>query len=248
MIISIEGMDGSGKTTVGKKMATKIGYQFLDRPLEKFWNLEPKTYEDMGNKLWSFKNEIYAALFYGMGCLLTRNENNNIILDRHIVSTYFWNGCETTNSLFDILVEYGVQEDLSIILYADLETRMNRIKKRSLLTRGKDRDLDNKEVHLYGYDKMIEFVERYGTPYVIINTNNLCLEEVIEKCINIFSNIKELRPEDILKYCNNYNRIHNEDLLNEIRDKILYNNQGYTKKLYPNIFKKIERGNENVRS
>ena len=33
MIIAIEGMDGSGKTSISKIVANKIGYKYLDKPI-----------------------------------------------------------------------------------------------------------------------------------------------------------------------------------------------------------------------
>ena len=40
MIIAIEGMDGSGKTSISKIVANKIGYKYLDKPIEKFLNIK----------------------------------------------------------------------------------------------------------------------------------------------------------------------------------------------------------------
>jgi len=39
MIIAIEGMDGSGKSSISKKVAEKIGYEYLEKPLRKYLNI-----------------------------------------------------------------------------------------------------------------------------------------------------------------------------------------------------------------
>lgn len=36
MKIAIEGMDGSGKTTVAKAVSANLGYKYLERPMENF--------------------------------------------------------------------------------------------------------------------------------------------------------------------------------------------------------------------
>ena len=35
-----------------------------------------------------------------------------------------------------------------------------------------------------GYDKLLEFVKKYKYNYVVIDTDNLSIDEVIKKCIN----------------------------------------------------------------
>ena len=44
MIIAIEGMDGSGKTSISKIVANKIGYKYLDKPIEQFLNITEYEY------------------------------------------------------------------------------------------------------------------------------------------------------------------------------------------------------------
>ena len=48
MRIAIEGMDGSGKTTVSKILAQKLGYKYLDKPF-KFLYERDKQDRDLSN-------------------------------------------------------------------------------------------------------------------------------------------------------------------------------------------------------
>ena len=183
MKIAIEGMDGSGKTTVARAVATNLGYKYLERPMEDFWNLDKNTYDNMCEKIWATNDQNKILWFFGLGHLLavSGEEDKNIILDRHILSTYFWDGNENNKDIFTSLVECGVLPDFTIILYADTKTRMNRIKFRN----SNDGDLSLPKVAEFGYDKMLEFAKQYQMPYKIVNTNNLKIEEVINICSNI---------------------------------------------------------------
>lgn len=47
----------------------------------------------------------------------------------------------------------------------------------------------NKKMYEYGYDKLEYFVKRFNYKYVVIDTDSMTLEEVIEECLNIIRNI-----------------------------------------------------------
>ena len=68
--------------------------------------------------------------------------------------------------------------NLTILLYASPEIRMKRISKRN----PNDPDLYKENMKVYGYDKLINFLEKYKYNYVIIDTEELSIQEVVEKC------------------------------------------------------------------
>ena len=183
MKVAIEGMDGSGKTTVAKAVARNTGYKYLERPIENFFGLDSKTYDEMCIKMWDMNEPNKTLWFFGLGHLLavSGSENQNVILDRHILSTYFWDGNDENQNVFQSLVDCGVLPDLTIILYADLETRINRIKERD----SKDADLILDKVYEEGYTKMLEFADKYNMPYIIVNTEDRTLDEIINECTMI---------------------------------------------------------------
>ena len=121
----------------------------------------------------------YGAL--GDIYVLEKYRDEDIILDRHILLNYFFNGDEVTEEIFKVQVNIFGKPDLTIVLVASVETRMKRIFERN----PNDVDLLEDRKKEYGYDKMINFLERYNFNYVIVDTENLSPEETLEKCKEI---------------------------------------------------------------
>ena len=94
-------------------------------------------------------------------------------MDRHILLNYFFNGDEVTEDIFKVQVQIFGKPDLTIVLRASTETRIKRIIERD----PNDPDLLDKRKWEYGYDKIIEFLERYNYNYAIVDTDNLSKEE-----------------------------------------------------------------------
>ncbi len=111
---------------------------------------------------------------------LNQYKNENIVMDRHVLLNYYWNGNEQSKEIFDTQVKLFGKPDLTIILYASPEIRLNRISNRN----PNDPDLQKDNMKKNGYDKLLEFVKKYKYNYVVIDTDNLSIDEVIKKCIN----------------------------------------------------------------
>lgn len=126
MVIAIEGMDGSGKSSVGKRVADMLDFMYLDKLLKNFFEIDDEHFEKICNKIYDISDERIKALFFGFGNILAikNNINKNVILDRHILSTYFWNGYNQTEEVFNIINSINIQPSLTIILYSDIEHRL----------------------------------------------------------------------------------------------------------------------------
>ena len=183
MKIAIEGMDGVGKTTLAKKLAQEYNFKYIEKPLMDFFeidNLDTKAiYGQICDKLYQFNSEIPKAWFFGLGNVYTflKYKDENIIIDRHFASNYFWNGTEETNCIFKTMIDLVGVPDLTIVLYASIKTRNNRLKSRDAL----DRDIYDPEKQVLGSDKMINFLENFHIPYVLINTEGKTKEEVFNE-------------------------------------------------------------------
>ena len=99
-------------------------------------------------------------------------------MDRHILLNYFFNGDKVTEDIFKVQVQTFGKPDLTIVLRASAETRIKRIIERD----PNDPDLLDKRKWVYGYDKIIDFLEMYNYNYAIVDTDNLSKEETLEKC------------------------------------------------------------------
>ncbi len=192
MKIAIEGMDGVGKTTLAKKLAQEYNFKYIEQPLMDFFeidNLDTKAiYGMICNKLYQFNSEIPKAWFFGLGNIYTflKYKDENIIVDRHFASNYFWNGTEETNGIFKTMIDLVGVPDLTIVLYASIETRNNRLKRRDAL----DRDISDPEKQVLGSDKMINFLENFHIPYVLINTEGKIKEDVFNEAKSIIDRLQ----------------------------------------------------------
>lgn len=202
MIVAIEGMDGSGKSTVALRLANQHQYEYISYPIKNFFNFDSKTFDAICDKVYEAKDTRTKAWFFALGNLLTivENPNKNLVIDRH---NYFWNGDQKTDGIFKELVSTIPLPDLTIILYAGVQTRIERLKKRNK----QDPDLFDTEKMVLGYDKMIEYADKIGMPYLIVNTEKLNMEQVFYVCNKIFEKIKGKTPAEIARMCKRYSNI-----------------------------------------
>lgn len=178
--IAIEGMDGVGKTTTGKLLAEKIGYEFVDKNLRFLFD-EGESYENyfrIRDKVNANSDRLFTSWFYGLGniYLHTLYKNKNIVTDRYFLSNYAWSGTPENSDVYDLLVKKLGFPNLTVILYANESA----IKKRILRRNKDDNDIYKVNVAREKYDKMICFCEKYKMPYIVIDSSNMQPEKVID--------------------------------------------------------------------
>ena len=180
MIISIEGMDGVGKTTVAKSIEKYFNYKYIKNPIKELFEIDDKEFLRISEKIFNTSDYKIKTWYAALGDIyvLEKYRNENIIMDRHILLNYFFNGDKITEDIFKVQVNIFGKPDLTIVLVASPETRIKRIIKRN----PNDPDLLDERIRKYGYDKMIEFLKRYNYNYTIVDTENLSKEQVLEKC------------------------------------------------------------------
>lgn len=190
--IAIEGMDGVGKSTIAKRIAKDFNMRYIEKPLTELVNIEEidghSNLSAISNNIYNLDNEIIKAWFFGMGNLYTilENQDSDIVIDRHFVSNYFWNGTEKSDSIFANMIELIGKPDITILLHASVETRLKRLYKRN----PNDYDLTDIEKHVYGYDKMIYFLEKFDIPYILVDTDGKTIEDAYLEVSDIVNKIK----------------------------------------------------------
>lgn len=181
MKIAIEGMDGVGKSTIAKMICDEYGYKFVEKPIVELFETDGCTnnISQTLSKIYGLDSDIVKAWFFGLGNIYTyqKHENEDLVIDRHFISNYFWNGSIKSNPVFKAMIDLIGTPDITVLLYASPETRIERIKQRDK----NDKDLSDEEKQVFGYDKMINFAEEFNIPYVLINTENRTQEEVYEE-------------------------------------------------------------------
>lgn len=178
--ISIEGMDGVGKTTICKMLANKLGYKFIEKNLHYLFDEDEKfdNYIKIRDKVNANKDRIFTSWFYGLGniYLYTMFKNENIITDRHFLSNYAWSGTQDNVEVYDLLVKKLGYPDLTVILYANEKAILTRLKNRDK----NDTDIGKEKLSKEKYEKMIFFAEKYNIPYMLIDTSDKTPDEIVE--------------------------------------------------------------------
>ena len=180
MIIAVEGMDGVGKTTVAKSIEKDLSFKYVKDPLKELFEIDDEHLIKISNKIFNSKDDRLISWYLGLGdsYALSKYQDKDIVMDRHILLNYFWNGNENTEKIFETLIDMFGRPDLTILLQATPATRRRRIEERN----PNDPDLQKQTMREYGYDKMIEFLDKYKYNYVVIDTDELSEEETLEEC------------------------------------------------------------------
>lgn len=188
MKIAIEGMDGVGKTTIAKAIEKDLNYIYVKDPLKDLFEIDNSHLIKVSDKIFNSNDDKLISWYLALGdnYVLSEYKDKNIVMDRHILLNYFWNGNERTENIFKTQIDMFGKPDLTIILYASPEVRMKRIFKRN----SNDPDLQKTNMRQYGYDKMEEFMKRYNYNYVIVNTENKTIKDIIDTCKRIINENK----------------------------------------------------------
>ncbi len=183
MIVAIEGMDGVGKTTVAKSIEQNMGFIYVKDPLKDFFEIDEVHLSRVSSKVFNSNNDRLIALYLCLGdCYaLSKYKNKNVVMDRHVLLNYFWNGNQDTEQIFKTQVDMFGKPDLTIVLLASSQTRIERISHRN----PNDPDLKNMGMFNNDYSKMIDFLIKYGYNYVIVDTEKLSIKETIAECKKI---------------------------------------------------------------
>ena len=186
--ISIEGMDGVGKSTTCQLLAQRLGYKFVEKPLHYLFDESEDKYDEylkIRDKVNANPNRIFTSWFYGLGSIYMYElfKNTNIVTDRHFVSNYAWSGSETNSEIYDLLIQKLGVPKLTVILCSPSETIVNR-----LISRDKnDSDIAKAKKSEMIYSRMIEFCKSKKLPFIVIDTSNLKAEEVVDKILEELS-------------------------------------------------------------
>ena len=182
--ISIEGMDGVGKSTTCKLLAKILGYTFVEKPLHYLFDDSEKDitqYQKIAARVNSNDNRDFTAWYWGLNniYLYEKFKDQNIVTDRHIVSNYCWSGTEYNKDIYNLILKKIGKPTLTVILYAKPKTIINRLKSRNI----NDSDLNKIKLSEKTYERMIYFCEIKKLNYIIVDTTNKKVEEVVDEIL-----------------------------------------------------------------
>ena len=178
--ISIEGMDGVGKSTTCKLLAEKLGYIFVEKPLHFLLDDgdEIKQYQKVAKKVNSNPNRNFTAWYYGLNniYLYEKFKDQNIVTDRHIVSNYCWSGTEYNKDIYNLILKKIGKPTLTVILYATPDAILKRLKNRDI----NDADIAKVEKSEKAYERMIYFCETKKLNYIVVDTSDKTPEQTVD--------------------------------------------------------------------
>lgn len=182
--ISIEGVDGVGKSTTCKLLAERLGYIFVEKPLHFLLDdcdEEFEQYKKVAKRVNANSNRNFTAWYYGLNniYLYDKFKNQNIVTDRHIVSNYCWSGTDYNDDIYNLILTKIGKPKLTVILYAIPEIILTRLKKRNI----NDPDIAKVPKSEKAYERMIYFCEKKKLEYIVIDTSNITPEETVNLII-----------------------------------------------------------------
>ena len=188
--LSIEGMDGIGKSTACKLLAKRLGFVFVEKPLHLLFDKTKGSFEEyirIRDQINRNPNRDFTALFYGLGSLYLYEiyKDQNIITDRHLASNYAWSGTETNVDVYELLLKKLGKPRLTVILTANEQTVIERLKSRD----PNDRDIQKAVKTKAVSERMIFFCEKFALPHVVIDTSKLTPDEVVGKILKVWETV-----------------------------------------------------------
>ena len=189
MIITIDGYDGTGKTTLAKLLADHYGFIYLYKPIIKMFQHQTGcSFEEADELVKNMENTFFSSLsknqiveFYCNALIWLKNFENktNIILDRGILTIFAVLGYPETEETFLRFIKNGAFFDMSIYLTADDEERIKRIYMND------PNDPDLKYPTKWRENNLEEFASCMELNYYKIDTNCKTPSQIFEEAVNI---------------------------------------------------------------
>ena len=205
MIITIDGADGCGKTTLADLLCQRYNFIHIRKPIDDI--LHVKNQHSIRAGLSRFiqhliydvnRNEKLKVKFNSSLLVHFKNalKNKDAIIERGPLSCYLFNGREDTESTFKKYIQkWGINFDLCIYLKASKNVRIERLKKRN----PNDNDfLTDKILRLNDNEEnTLNFAKNNNFNIKIIDTDSLNIQEVFfEACKIIDKFLNEKQQEN----------------------------------------------------
>ncbi len=177
MFVAIEGIDGAGKTTIGRALADKLCCLFVEKSLMSASGLTKQEYTKMREDLKksNFASDKLMTLFFGMNNILCSelSRRQSIVADRYIATNYFWYGNELTEPFYKALVQVIDRPSLTVVLDVSVDLAISRIMQRKFASK-EEKALELAKAQLAGSftTKVVPFLEKHNYKYIIIENND----------------------------------------------------------------------------
>jgi dTMP kinase len=191
MFIVIEGLDGTGKSTIAKALAEAIGAEVLSTPGREFNNIREQIdsiYQDNHQARQLFYMSTVVNISEQVRELISKGKN--VIVDRYWLSTQVYHQWKSENDHFKLIeVENKILiPDITLYLHLPLEQRKKRLSERKSNTLEDNQTLtisaDNELNKSYSQLGNISVAGRW----VSLNSEETVSEVVKKICEEIYEN------------------------------------------------------------
>lgn len=189
MVITVDGYDGTGKSTLAENIKKRYGFEHIEKPFIKMWqDLYGYSEEEIvafEGQLWKKGDKRDLVRFYLEGILWMQEygKTHNVVLDRGVLTTYAVLGNEDTADVFDEYIARGAFHEASIYLVAsDLERRRR-------IYENDPNDPDLRYPIEWRKNDLIEYADSRKLNYFKVDTNGRGPDQVFEAAIPILDKI-----------------------------------------------------------
>lgn len=207
MIITIDGGDGCGKSTLAQMISEHYNFTYIKKPIDDFLGVKkPDTLRANASKLvqkvvYDINKNEKVKVGFNNGLLLyykNKLQNENAVIDRGPLSCYLFNGSPITESTFDYFLRRGLNFDLSVFLKASNKTRLTRLAKRN----NADPDLSDEKIGSLSdnQDRALAYAHSRKLNVLEIETDDKTPEEIFEIVRTYIDNMlaQQQNPTDTL--------------------------------------------------
>jgi len=186
MVITVDGYDGTGKTTLAKNIAKRYGFTYLEKPVIRMVAVQKgcdlaeaeQIVKEQEHSLWKSNDKHKIAEYYCEAYRFVRElgKHYDIVMDRGLLTLYAIIGDDETKDAFDKYIEEGLFYEGSVYLTATDENRIERIRRRN------PNDPDLKRPHWRDND-LEEYADSRHLNYFTVATDDRTPDEVFEEAI-----------------------------------------------------------------
>jgi thymidylate kinase len=180
IFISIDGIDGTGKTTVSKLLSKKLGFIYYKSPADNFEKLRSNVDKDIN--VFGRYSYYRLAVNYDSIRISELLKRNNVVSDRYILSTFAYH--YAMNKKIKLIYDDKniIKPNICFILHASFQV----LEKRFIMRNNFDRIIENITL-LKKVEKIFKNISNYLPNFNVkhINTDKLSENEVANKIIKI---------------------------------------------------------------
>lgn len=196
MFISVEGIDGAGKTVISKMLSKKYNYAYTgQKELAEYFNINEQTYLDYCGeyKKKAKYDKLKIFMLYALSCFLVSSSDENIICDRHLPTVYFWYGDHECLEIADMIYRITKKPDVTFVIEVSKENALRRTKEKYQTGILSEKAYIEEKMKVENAEnfvpKVVEYLDYFNMNYFVVDGNKSINEVFNEICEHI-NNIK----------------------------------------------------------